>query len=172
MTPNTGNPYADFLATWGLSQMNWTIVSGAVALYGALLSTLNAVSSFREKRRQVMVEAAYGFEAYGPGIGPNSMILTARNKGYQSVSLTSAGIRLPDGRDAVYLRQSGDTCFPHELEGGKSCTVCIPFQSFAGPFKQEGLSGTIRLSGYFRDALGKTHTSKRFKFNLDRPPTE
>jgi hypothetical protein len=151
--------------------MNWSIVTGIVAVYGALLSTWNAIASHREKRRHVIVEAAYGFETYGPEIGPTSIILTARNKGYQPISLTSAGIRLPDGRDAVYLRQSGDARFPHELEGGKSCTICIPMQSVAGQFKQEGLSGTIRLSGYFRDALGKTHTSKRFKFSLDRTPT-
>jgi hypothetical protein len=146
--------------------MNWTVATGIIAAYGALLSTWNAVSSLWEKSRRVTVKAAYGFEVYGPQLGPDSIIVTALNMGHRTVTLRGAGIRLPDGREAVYLGRSGDARFPHELEGGQSCMICMPIQSIASQLKQVGFSGNVRLAGYFRDALDKTYKSKRFKFDL------
>jgi hypothetical protein len=152
--------------------MNWTIATGCVAVYGALLSTWNALSSYWEKRRRVTIKTSYGFETYGPELGPNSIIVTALNKGHRTVSLRGAGIRLPDGRDVIHLGQSGDARFPHQLDGGHSCMICMPMHSIAVALKQAGFSGTVRLAGYYRDALDKTYTSKRFKFDVETIRTE
>ncbi len=148
--------------------MNWAVATGIVAVYGATLSTWKAVSDYFEKRRSITVKVSYGYETYGPGLdglGPPAVVVTAMNTGHRTVSLRAAGIRLPDGRDTMYLRQSGDARFPHDLEGGQSCMICIPLQAVRGGLQQAGFSGRIRLTGYFRDALDKTYKSKRFKFD-------
>jgi hypothetical protein len=147
--------------------MNWTVATGVVAVYGALLSTWNALSTQWEKRRRLAVKISYGCETYGPQLGPYSIIVTALNKGTPSMTLSGAGIRLPDGRDTAYLGQSGNARFPHELESGKSCLICLPVQSFAQQLKTAGFSGNVRLAGYYRDALDKTYLSKEFDFDVE-----
>jgi hypothetical protein len=47
--------------------MNWTIVTAVVAVYGALLSTWNALSKQMETRRRVTVKYSYGYETYAQG---------------------------------------------------------------------------------------------------------
>lgn len=148
--------------------MNWTIVTGVVAVYGAILSTWNVLSKQLEKRRYVKVKTSYGFETYGPALGPYSIIITALNKGHRSATLNGAGILLPNGGTIVSLGQSGNTRFPQELESGKSCLICMPVQSIGEQMKKSGLSGTVKLAGFFRDALDKTYASKRFDFNVEK----
>jgi hypothetical protein len=148
--------------------MNWTIVTGVVAVFGASLSTWNAVSKQLEKRRRVTVKVSRGFEAYGPVLGPDSVIVTALNKGQRSVTLSGAGSLLPDGGTVIYFGQSGNTRFPHELESGKSCLISMPVQAVGEQMKKAGFSGTIKLAGYFRDALDKTYASKRFHFDVEK----
>ena len=152
----------------GSHPMNWTIVTGIVAVFGALLSTWNAVSKQLEKRRRVTVKVSRGFETYGPVLGPSSVIVTALNKGHLSVTLSGVGILLPDGGTVVYLGQSGNTRFPHELESGKSCLICMPVRALGEQMKKAGFSGTIKIAGYFRDALDKTYASKRFDFDVEK----
>ena len=147
--------------------MNWPIVTGVVAIYGAMLSSWNAYSSYRAKRRSINVEVSYGCETYQGGEwGPQSIIVTALNKGHQPITLAGAGIRWPDGRTSVCLGPSGNTRFPHELDGGKSCMVCLPIREIVPPMKNVGFSGKVRLKGFFRDALGKTY-AKKFNFDLE-----
>jgi hypothetical protein len=112
-------------------------------------------------------KVSYGAETFGPGLGSFSIILTALNKGHQPVTLSNAGIQLPDGRQVAYLGESGSTRFPHELAGGKSCFICMPFHVLAEQLKSAGFSKTIKVTGYFRDALDKRYTSKSFDFDFD-----
>ena len=146
--------------------MNWTIATGIVAVYGALLSTWSAVSAQLEKRRHVTIKISYGFPTFGPELGPASIIVTALNKGHTPVTLSNAGIRWPDGRTTVCFEDSGNTKFPQELEGGKSCFVLIEIQLLARQLKIAGFSGTVTLNGFFRDALDKTYTGK-FDFDVE-----
>jgi hypothetical protein len=83
------------------------------------------------------------------------------------VTLDGGGILLPDGGTVVSFAPSG-TRFPKELESGKSYLICMPVQSVGQQMKKAGFSGTVRLAGYFRDALDKTYSSKRFVFDVEK----
>ncbi len=146
----------------------WSVyVTAAVAVYGAALSSWNAWVKYRENRPNVKVKTSYGFETYGPSLGPNSVFITAMNKG-SDVTLTSAGFRLPDKRTVALLAPSGTARFPQLLQSASSCFVTIPIRQLAREIREAGFSGEIKLVGYYRDALDQEHVSKGFKFDVNR----
>jgi hypothetical protein len=146
--------------------MNWTVATGIVAVYGATLSTWKAVSDYVEKRRIIKVKVGGGYETRGAELGLPSIVVTAMNTGHRTVSLRGAGLRLPNGREMVHFQQSGDVRFPHELQAGQSCMICIPVEGVRDSLRRVGFSGKIRLTGFFRDALDKTYTSENFEFDV------
>ena len=147
--------------------MNWTFATGIVAVYGATLSTWKVVSDHLEKRRSITVKITWGFETYGTELGPQCVLVTAMNTGHRTVTLRSAGLRLPNGRDMVNFLQSGDARFPHELHSGQSCMISIPVEGVRDSLIRAGIVGKIWLTGFFRDALDKTYRSERFEFDVN-----
>jgi hypothetical protein len=145
--------------------MNWTVITAIVAVYGALLSTWNVLSTNREKRRRVKVRVSYGFATYGSTLGPNGILITAQNIGHQPITLNSAGIRLPDGRTVIALN-SIEAPLPQELAGGKSHNSLIEVKVLAETMQRLGFSGMVRVVGFYRDALGKAHESSGLKFDV------
>jgi hypothetical protein len=150
------------------SNITWpTVVTAVVALYGAALSTLNYLASRREKSRRVKVELSLGFLAHGPTLSPTMLFIVASNIGTLPVTLSSSGIRLPNGRQAICPLPNTDVRFPHELQGGKDCRIWIDAREFADTLRREGLSGKVRLTGFYLDQTGVRHKSKPFKFDAD-----
>jgi len=143
-------------------------MTGVVAVYGALLSTWNAVAKHLENRRTVKVKISFGFETYGARTGPTAIFITAVNNGLRSITLSGAGVRLPDNRNTVHFAPSGTARFPHTLESGNTCFTSIPCRELASAVKGAGFSGRVKLTGFHRDALDKTFTSKRFEFDVDK----
>jgi hypothetical protein len=148
--------------------MNWTIVTGIVAVYGALLSTWNAVAKHLENKARIKVKLSLGFETFGPETGPTSILVTALNEGQQAVTLVSAGLRLPGNKTTHQFGPSGTAKFPHQLQRGQSTYIAVPTRDVAEALKREGFSGTINVKGYFRDALDKTYKSKAFELNAEK----
>ena len=148
--------------------MNWQIITGAVAVYGALLSTWNAVAKHLENKARIKVKMSGGFETFGPEIGPASILVTAINKGQQAVTLVEAGLRLPNKQHTTHFSPSGTAHFPHELKRGQNCYIVVPFRDVAEALKRADFSGTIKVKGFYRDALDKTYTSKAFKLDVEK----
>lgn len=72
------------------------IVTAAVALYGAILSTYNVVSDWKSKKRNVTVKTGRGWLTPMAEPSPPLMLfLTAANPGFRPVSLTSLGFVFP-----------------------------------------------------------------------------
>lgn len=147
------------------TNISWpTIVTALVALYGAVLSTLNFIAARREKRRSVTVELSLGLLTWDPG---SKLLLTASNPGSLSVTLSSCGIRLPNGKQAVFPIPNSNVRFPHELHGGKDCLVWTDAKEFAQVLREQGFSGRVKVRGFYRDQTGGLHTSKATRFDLD-----
>ncbi len=122
--------------------MNWQIITGAVAVYGALLSTWNAVAKHLENKAWIKVKMSGGFETFGPEIGPASILVTAINKGQQAVTLVEAGLRLPNKQHTTHYSPSGTAHFPHELKRGQNCYILAPIREVAEALKRADFSGT------------------------------
>jgi hypothetical protein len=148
--------------------MQWsTIITAVVAVYGAILSTHTAVANYREKKRRVIVTVSIGFRVYGTGPGPSVVFVSAANPGSRPVSLNGLGFLLPDGRQCVLPYSESDVEFPHELMEGRSCRIWIPTKVLAHELRGLGFSGTIKLKGFYNDAVGTTYKSKPTKFEIN-----
>jgi hypothetical protein len=148
---------------------NWQwLVMAAVAVYGALLSTYNAYVARKQRKRQVKVWLSYGMLTNGPELSENMLLLSAANAGHRTVTLTSYGFRLPDGRQLVAPVPQGNASLPCELTEGKSCMFWMSVQEVSQQLKRNGFSGTVRIKGFYRDAVDGLHSSKPFSVNIDQ----
>lgn len=151
--------------------MEWTnVVTAAVALYGAVLSTYTILANRKDKRRQIKVKLSNGLLTSGPELSPAMLLIEASNPGDRSVILNSAGITLPDGKTVVFPIPESNVVFPHTLEEGKSCLVWTPMKEFASTLRNEGYKGTVKIVAFYRDQLGKEHRSNKFGFDIDGWP--
>lgn len=93
------------------------IIVAAVAVFGAVLSTLNFVAQRRSGRTAVKVTVSNSFFTYavGPPISELMLQLSAANTGERPVVLSSFGFKLPDDRKLAILEPKGVEQFPHEL---------------------------------------------------------
>ena len=147
--------------------IDWTkVVTALVAIYAAILSTYTLLSSRKEKKRQIKVELSFGFRVFGPKLGPTSLLITASNPGYRTVTLTGVGIRLPDNRQAILPNPPSDVQFPYDLPEGKHCTAWFDAKELAATLRREGFAGKVKLVGFYRDALGTVYASNRLRFNM------
>ena len=148
---------------------NWpTIITALVALYGAIISTYTLYSQRKEKTRQVNVKLTTGFlTSINGGHSPPVLFLEASNPGHIPVNLTSPGIILPDKINIVFPIPLSDVRFPYDLMPGKSCRVWVDLKGLASDLRNKGYSGNIKLIGFYRDAIGKEHKSKKYKLDIE-----
>jgi hypothetical protein len=146
-----------------------TIVTAAVALYGAILSTYNVVSDWKSKKRSVTVKTSRGLLLTPmPEQNPPLMLfLTATNPGFRPVTLTSLGFVFPNKFQGVIPNPFGDARLPHELKEGNHCTFWADPRDLAEKLRRNGFSGQIKLRAFFDDGLGVRHTSKKFRFDVN-----
>jgi hypothetical protein len=139
-----------------------TIVTAAVALYGAVLSTVNLLLSRKERRRQVKVTLDWATRLKGSGGREALIAAEAANPGSRPVTLVSFVFVWPSGWQAYLPDAPSDCSFPHELAEGKTCSVWTAARDMANILKQEGITGKVRLVAQFRDALGTAYRSEPF----------
>ncbi|MGO9019660.1 MAG: hypothetical protein ACLQVJ_15060 [Syntrophobacteraceae bacterium] len=148
--------------------MNWTaIVTAAVAVYGAALSTYTLIQNRKEKRRQIRVKLSNGFLTSGPELSPAMLLIEATNPGNRTVILNTVGISLPDKKTLAFPIPHSNVRFPHPLPEGNSCLVWTPLKELAQQLRQEGYSGKVKLVGFYRDQVGTQYSSNAFAFEID-----
>ena len=150
--------------------MQWSdILTAALALYGAVLSTLVFLDQRSKDKSQVKVSLTFGMiEFIGQGLSDPQLLITAANTGNRPVTLSSAFLQLPNGKTVVFPRPLSTVNFPHELQPGKNCIVWSEPEKIAAELREEGFTGTTKLKGAYRDETGKEYMSKPLKFNLDK----
>jgi len=144
------------------------IVTIIVAVYGAILSTYNFLVERRKHRPSVNVKISQGFLSSGAGdVSDLMLFLSASNPGEKAVTLASHGFELPNKKNLVFPRAQSDVTFPCELLPEKGCQVWMPVLDVARALRSEGFSGKVKLVGFYRDQVGRTHRSKPYEFNVD-----
>ena len=151
--------------------MAWPITT-IVAVYGAILSTISiGIHIFTQlisNRPKVKVKIYIGFVADPlSGKTPPVLFISALNPGQKVVTLSSAGLVLPDKNQLVLPNPYTNVTLPHELLPGKSCHIWIETKEIAKVLKANGFSGKVRLVGFYRDQIDKTYKSKPYRFDVD-----
>jgi hypothetical protein len=147
--------------------INWTIVTGIVAVYGAVVSTWNAVTKHLENKSRIKAKITFGWPTLGPELGPDSIVITAFNVGQQTTTLVAGGLRLPDNSTTQHFEPWGNVKFPHQLQRGQSCFMIVPKQSVAESLIGAGFSGTVQVKGFYRDALDKTYIGEPVEVKIE-----
>lgn len=142
-----------------------------IALWGAILSTYKLLSDRNKTKRTLKVEVSYGFMTLENDVGPNTISLTAINTGYRPITLTSVGYLLPDKKTMFIVEPQSNVKFPYTLLEGNQCSVWKIQKKMALELKENGYSGTIKIRGYYRSAIGNLYKSKPIKFDIEKALT-
>jgi hypothetical protein len=146
--------------------MNWQwIVTAVIAAYGALLSTYNVWATLKKDRRQIKVAVSFGFLTSGPELSEQMLFVVASNAGHHPVTVTSAGLRLPDKRSLVLMASTG-TDFPHHLEEGKLARHWMRLAEIKASLRESGFSKAVKVRGFYCDALGEDHLSDAVEIDI------
>jgi hypothetical protein len=149
-----------------------TIIIGGltalIAIYGAGLSTYMFIAQQKSNQPQINVNIKTGNLYYANGdVSENMIFITASNIGLRPVSLLSMGILMPNKRYLTVLDPDTNAKFPHDLPPGQSHDIWVKGSALAKGLKGEGLSGKIKLIGFYGDGVGTRHKSKPFRFNIE-----
>jgi hypothetical protein len=149
--------------------MNWQwIVTTSIAAYAAVLSTYNVITSRKKETHQITVTVGHGFVPVGPDLGDEMMMIEAANHGHRSVTVTSAGLLLPDRRQLFYLASAGTVPLPYHLNEGTSCKQWMPLTVIQEELRKSGFSGKVKVRGFYLDALNNRHLSEPAEVDLHR----
>jgi hypothetical protein len=107
----------------------------------------------------VKVGLTYAYPTGFGGIGPAHFAIEAFNTSDRTTTLTGVGIALP-GDNNMYVVRPESVAFPRELAGGQSVSELIAVDEVCSQMRDRGLSGRVRVRGFYDNALGGKHLSK------------
>lgn len=146
------------------------ILTAAIALYAAALSTFNFWINRRDKSRRLVVELSLGAvakEDSGFHMSGEKVVLYIANPGLRPVTVTFPVFRLPCGGSLWFPMPDGTTKFPCELSEGKSCMMWINATDFARELIKRGFDGKVKIMAVVKDAVGASFTSPPLVFDTD-----
>ena len=149
------------------------LVTGAVALYGALLSTMVFMTNLLSKKSRVRLSAWQGegfVEATGQRI-PDQVLITATNVGEVDTLLVALALvpTMPRflwrfharwGRLGLIPAPQREGRLPHKLKPSEQVTILLPGTDFLSPLAEGGWNiAKTRLT--VQDSYGNYHYSPR-----------
>jgi len=153
-------------------EWNWPIIITAiVAVYGAVLSTVNTIANLRAKQQRLSVVLSNGFLTYGPDTSPLMLFIEIANVGSKVVTINSINIKLSKGESVpiINIFNPKGVSLPYTLEEGKSCSTGVEIEKLAKAIIQEGYSKKIKLHATVSSGAGKIYKSKKaWILNLDK----
>ena len=155
------------MAANGAGGVKWyEIVTAAVALWGAGLSTYHLWVSGRERLRQVRVTTSWAVvEHASTGNTEPCIYVEAVNTGRRPVTLSNPWLDIA-GRGRVFNPYwDSEVSFPHELTEGRKCAVSIPAKNLAATLEREGIAGEVEAVAMFSDATGGIYRSNPMKLS-------
>ena len=148
----------------------FTLVTAVIAVYGAVLATLNYRHARLEKKRRLKVELSGGFLTYGPGMGTSlseyQCLVTVSNPGHTSVTLRS--VHLSAGKLSVHFPpDAGEARLPVEIQPGRGLKFWVAAKDVASGLAEEGMSGKVKLRAVASDGTGESFMSDGVEFDIN-----
>jgi hypothetical protein len=138
-----------------------SLILGVVGTVTGLGALAWQVVTWRRSGPVVEVSANQVFPAYGDHLGEQITEVTARNSGRSPVTVSSWGLRFPDGQ-VMIIRQpfAGSDSLPYRLEDGASGSWYIETTAVAETCRAHGVD-YADLTAYVHLANGQTVDAKR-----------
>jgi hypothetical protein len=149
-----------------LTYAQWApILTLAIALYGAFLSTYNLRQASKKDRRVVTVR----LEAVAFGYGDRRMTMiqiTVTNAGHRPVVASLPTIILPNGRHVTLMSGGGSQNFPARLDDGESEYVRINLGELGSLLSAKGYHGPVKIFPRCSVETGERFSGKRLKLDM------
>ena len=133
-------------------------VEGWIAIYAAVIATINAVwsiySILRDKPK-LALKANLGFRGGPSGYGPICLYIEVVNKGRRPITVEGIGLKLNNGQLASYFPYEGK--LPKELQEGKSFRIGMELEKIRKEIAKTSANAT---HVYARDSTGKMYFKK------------
>lgn len=102
----------------------------------------------------------------GLGVIDQNMVftLTISNTGAKAVSLSSAGLMMPNKLRISMVEHLPN--FPVKLQPEKSFKLNFPFDRVLSELGKQGYDAEVKLKGFFEDEANRIYYSKQKKVNL------
>ncbi len=159
------------------------VITAAVAIYAAALSTWEAVARRRDRRPQVKVDPTVGIPAGAADDLPR-LVITAWNEGDRAVTIHGTGLFFPSriwrrtpwkgprrGWGVIPWVSPGPDPrleLPHLLEPGRSCTDAMNMRQVTHDLTVHGHSGRVRVRAFFADETRNLYASKPFVIDVEQ----
>jgi hypothetical protein len=145
--------------------LTWaTVVTAAVALYGAGLSTLNFIGQRRRDHRRMRVTLKDdGDETFFQPM----VHLHVSNVGHPAVHLAEAAILLPTGEEIIWGgRFASIDELPRGIDAGRNFTATVMVNDLSEALTRKGHGGHVRLRARVIDETGRTYVSRPLKYKI------
>jgi hypothetical protein len=149
------------------SNMAW---EGPVALVAVGLGVINAaILSYQlwsENHIKVTVSVDLDYSGL-PGYMKPGFFIEARNHGKRNVALQSAEVIVGEELKVPVLSDPPEFELPYCLVPISSHAVWMDPYDLGEKMQAEGLTGTVMITGAFKDQLGNKYMSEPFAFRVD-----
>jgi hypothetical protein len=149
-----------------LTYAQWaSIITLAVALYGAGLSTYNLRQALKKDRRVVIVRL--DAEIFGYGDSSRTVIkITVTNAGHRPVVASLPILILPNRRHVTLMSAGGSQNFPARLDDGESEYVRINLGELGSLLSAKGYHGPVKIFPQCSVETGERFSGKRLKLDV------
>jgi hypothetical protein len=141
------------------------VVLFIVAVYAAVLSTINFLRAIRKERRSIRVLATTAMPTYGPHLGPPFAQITAVNDGHRVACISLLTFELPNKSRLFALQGTGipgleSTRLPAKLEQGETAQFFISYADIGHALLSHGLTTRTKLTPVCEDTTGGRYRGK------------
>ena len=162
------------------NEWTWQVaITAIVAIYGAVLATVNMIINWAEKQPHLSIVFKSGFIVnsstsgylivYAEASSSVTLFVEIANMGSKTVIIKGVDINANKKFKPIFKMYNpiGGT-LPYTLEEGKNCAAGIDIKDLAKSLIQNGQSGKIKLLAYVTSGTGKIYKSKKaWILNLD-----
>ena len=144
------------------------LLTAAIAIYGALVSTFTLVLHQREKKQKVTVKLWLGMLGVGKSSVVDIVIMEAANAGSVPVHLSNCCYLIPHSKKKLVARFEYDKEMPITLAPGESVQAWIKSENFIEVLKKEGCTNQVTVVAQFSNKAGRDFVSKPETVQFDK----
>jgi len=144
----------------------------ALALYGAVLSTVNWRNAARKDARQIRVVTGTVRPTCGSRPGPAYAKIEAINVGHRTVIVDILTLELPSGArmftpDGTGIVELESTRLPATLDDGQTAQYIVSYEEIGRALRSHGLGRGTRLTPVCVDRAGHLYKGKPWEVDPD-----
>lgn len=150
------------------AQIALQALTAALAIYGAGLSTYNAIQARRKDSRSLQVRMNTSMFTFGSSVGPPMLTIEVVNDGHRSVVADPPQLIMTEmpGKVMALMGAQGLNEFPKQLAEGEVGCVRIAYGDVARSLISAGCASTVELRAICKDSTGRQYRSSSWKVDV------